>query len=120
MTGEAPRPARSSSLITFPSDVLRNNTADLIIRLDRRTLEYLHYRELTPGTLALAPSEFMNRRMRDVLPECAELLESAIQTASQNGTIETVTFCIRGRYRRSRILITGEQIISHVSSIEAT
>lgn len=91
---------------------------DLIVRLDAETLTYLGYRENTPGTMLVAPNDFINKRMADLFPDIAVVYKAAIRKAIDSGSMQHVAYTCKGQHRTAAIVVTGKQAIVGVRAVQ--
>jgi hypothetical protein len=90
---------------------------DLVIRLDMHTLEYLQYREHTPGTMLIAPADLLNRRMGDIAPDVAEIFTKAIRAAVDSGSMQHTEYTFRGYERKADVIVAGQQAIIGIKAV---
>jgi hypothetical protein len=90
---------------------------DLVIRLDMHTLEYLQYREHTPGTMLIAPADLLNRRMGDIAPDVAAIFAEAIKAAVDSGSMQHIEYMFRGYERKADVIVAGQQAIIGIKAV---
>lgn len=93
---------------------------DVSFTLCARTLTYLAYHEHTPGTLLIAPGDFLDRPLGSVLPpDMTAILERGIQDAHFYQRPVNVSYAFRNRAYRCRVQVHGELVALDVRRVIA-
>lgn len=97
---------------------LQQSAPDLTLTLDRGTLEYIGYREHTPGTMPIAGCHILNRTMGEVVPDVAAIYDRAVWASGQYARPEDIHYEVLGRWRRARVMVRGSIAAVHISKAD--
>lgn len=91
--------------------------ADLSLKIDAVTGKYIDYKEHTPGSLLVAPCDLLERRVGEVVPEVAEVIERGIWFAKKHDRVERIAYTLRNRARRAYITVRGQQVMIDINAV---
>lgn len=98
--------------------IARGAMPDLWVKLNRFTREFTYYREHTQGFLSIAPTDFMHKRVEDVLPSHqAEQIIRSIWDAIRTGSAQRYDYTVKDTFhRQAHLWVNGEDVHIHARS----
>jgi hypothetical protein len=102
----------------IPKDIPRQSPGpDLILTVDRVTKEYTEYREYTPGTMVVAPSDVLNRCIGDVVPTVAETFNQAIWAAQRGRQAVDIEYVLGRHHRQAHVVVNGDRVALNITAV---